>query len=299
MAGNAFVIPGYNVDIIGAAQRAKERNLAQQQQAYQNLMNGFNAVGQFGKEYAARQFQAEEAEKARQFQAEEAAKNRLHQHQMQEEQLAAQQAYNANLKAVEDAKLQAAQDAADQQIYANLLQGEDTPATRLLMAQLIKKNPNIDKYETGETVPLIFPNGGQPVVRSLSEDVAAQRAADADLAKRVALYRAGMPTSYANDVAVQQQIEDINKQGFGDKYTTDLVNYANSIKTGAAKAEDAWQNNAINRGVANANEAADLKKALNEALSTKTPTTEQRKLLVANGYHWDKKLRKYVPNKKG
>lgn len=297
MAGNAFVIPGYNVDIIGAAQRAKERNLAQQQQAYQNLMNGFNAVGQFGKEYAARKFQEEEAEKARQFQAAEAAKARQHQAAMQEQQLAAQAAYNANVKAVEDAKLQAAQDAADKQQYVQLLQQDDSPARNLLLNQLIAKNPNIDKYET--TVPYIFPNGGQKVTGSLAQDVANKRAEDADLAKRVALYRAGMPTSYANDIAVQQQIEDINKQGFGDKYTTDLVNYANSIKTGQAKAADAWQNNAINRGVANANEAADLKKALNEALSAKTPTSEQRKLLVANGYHWDKKLRKYVPNKKG
>ena len=296
MAGNAFVIPGYNIDLIGAGQRAKERNLAQQQQAYQNMMAGFNAVGQFGKEYAGRKFQEEEAEKARQFQAAEAAKNRQHQSDMLEQQLAAQQAYNANVKAVEDAKLQAAQDAADKQQYVQLLQQEDSPARNLLLNQLIAKNPNIDKYET--TVPYIFPNGGQKVIGSLAQDVANKRAEDADLAKRVALYKAGMPTQYADDAAVKSQIEDINKQGFGDKYTTDLVNYANGIKTRAAQAADAYANAGLNFGTGQMTQQLQLKKDLADALNTSTPTAEQRKLLVANGYHWDKTQRKYVPNKK-
>ena len=182
MAGNAFVIPGYNVDIMGAAQRAKERNLAQQQLAYQNLMNGFNAVGQVGKEYAARKFQEEEAEKARAFQAEEAAKARQHQREMQEEQLAAQQAYNNNLRSVEEAKLAAKEKEAAQATFAEWLPKEDSPARTLILNNLKNKYPDIDQYDTGETVPLIFPNGGQPVKKSLTEELAIQRQAAADKA---------------------------------------------------------------------------------------------------------------------
>lgn len=240
MAGNAFVIPGYNIDLIGAGQRAKERNLAQQQQAYQNMMAGFNAVGQFGKEYAGRKFQEEEAEKARQFQAAEAAKNRQHQMEMQEAQLAAQQQYNANVKAIEDAKLAAAQKQAAQQQFAQSFEGEQTAAKDLLRAQLIAQHPDIDQYET--TVPYIFPNAGEKKMGSITADVtahnkaaaekkAAEESAAKDEAYKKAVFASTMPKTIKTEKEKEALAERIRKSGLNKDSQTDLLNQLNSLES--------------------------------------------------------------------
>ena len=240
MAGNAFVIPGYNIDLIGAGQRAKERNLAQQQQAYQNMMAGFNAVGQFGKEYAGRKFQEEEAEKARQFQAAEAAKNRQHQMEMQEAQLAAQAQYNANVKAIEDAKLAAAQKQAAQQQFAQSFEGEQTAAKDLLRAQLIAQHPDIDQYET--TVPYIFPNAGEKKMGSITADVtahnkaaaekkAAEESAAKDEAYKKAVFASTMPKTIKTEKEKEALAERIRKSGLNKDSQTDLLNQLNSLES--------------------------------------------------------------------
>lgn len=250
MAGNAFVIPGYNIDLIGAGQRAKERNLAQQQQAYQNMMAGFNAVGQFGKEYAGRKFQEEEAEKARQFQAAEAAKNRQHQMEMQEAQLAAQQQYNANVKAIEDAKLAAAQKQAAQQQFAQSFEGEQTAAKDLLRAQLIAQHPDIDQYETGETVPYIFPNAGQKKMGSITADVAARNQAAADKkaaeesaakdeAYNKATFASTMPKTIKTEKEKQAWAKKIRESGLNKDSQTDLLNQLNSLESQQTKVKKA------------------------------------------------------------
>ena len=294
MAGNRFTIPLLNPDFIGVSQAARNRNDQLYQNAYNNLIGSFNAIGQVGRDYSNRKFSEEQAEKQRQFQAEEAAKARQFQAEQHAQDLAAQAAWNNQVRSQEQAKLDATEKAVAQEQYAKLMAGEDSPASRLMISQIVKKYPDIDQYETGETVPLIFPNGGQPVKRSIMEDTIAQRDADAKLAKDVALYRAGIPTTFADDNAVKAQIEDINNRGFGDKYTTDLVNYVNSIKTGAARNAEAQQGAVAGFVGKSTGESLEKQKAIKDALANPMPTTEQRKLLVAEGYHWDKNKRKYV-----
>jgi hypothetical protein len=293
MAGNRFVIPTYNPDFIGASQAAQARNYQKYRDSYGDLINAFNSLGAVGRDYSNRKFTEEEAEKQRQFQAAEAAKARQFQAAQHEKDLAAQTAWNNQVRSQEQAKLAAAEKAVAQERYANLMAGEDTPASRLMIAQIVKKYPDIDQYETGEIVPTPFINAG-PVKRSIMEDTLAQREADAQLAKNVALYRASMPTTFADDNEIKEQIEDINKQGFGDKYTADLVNYVNSIKSGAARNAEAQQGAVAGFVGKSTGENLEKSKAIKDALANPMPTTEQRKLLVAEGYHWDKNKRKYV-----
>lgn len=293
MAGNRFVIPTYNPDFIGASQAAAARNYQKYRDSYGDLINAFNAIGAVGRDYSNRKFTEEEAEKQRQFQAEQAAKQRQFQAEQHAQDLAAQAAWNSQVRSQEQAKLDAAEKAVAQERYANLMAGEDTPATRLMISQIRNKYPDIDQYETGEVIPTPFANAGT-VKRSIYEDTLAKREADAQLAKDVALYRAGIPTTFEDDNAIKAQIEDINSKGFGDKYTADLVNYVNSIKSGAARNAEAQQGAVAGFVGKSTGENLEKNKAIKEALATKTPTAEQRKLLVAEGYHWDKNKRKYV-----
>lgn len=294
MAGNAFTIPTYIPDYLGASQAAQARNYQKYRDAYSDMMNAFSQIGTVGRDYSNRKFTEEQAEKQRQFQAAEAAKARQFQAEQHAQDLAAQAAWNNQVRSQEQAKLEAAEKAVAQERYANLMAGEDTPASRLMISQIVKKYPDIDQYETGETVPFIFPNAGQPVKRSIMEDTLAKRQEDAQLAKDVALYRAGIPTTFEDDNAIKAQIEDINSKGFGDKYTADLVNYVNSIKSGAARNAEAQQGAVAGFVGKSTGENLEKNKAIKEALAAKTPTKEQRALLVAEGYHWDKNKRKYV-----
>ena len=294
MAGNRFVIPTYNPDFIGASQAAQARNYQKYRDSYGDLINAFNAIGTVGRDYASRKFSEEQAEKQRAFQAEEAAKTRQFQAEQHAQDLAAQAAWNNQVRSQEQAKLAAAEKAVAQERYANLMAGEDTPATRLMISQIRNKYPDIDQYETGEVLPTPFINAGQPQKRSIYDDTLAKRQADAELAKNVALYRASIPTVFENEDAIKAQIEDINKQGFGDKYTTDLVNYVNGIRTNEARRNDAVQGAVAGFVGKSTGESLEKQKAIKDALANPMPTTEQRKLLVAEGYHWDKKQRKYV-----
>lgn len=293
MAGNRFVIPTFNPDFIGASQAAQARNYQKYRDSYGDLINAFNAVGAVGRDYSNRKFTEEQAEKQRQFQAAEAAKARQFQAEQHAQDLAAQAAWNSQVRSQEQAKLDAAEKAVAQERYANLMAGEDTPASRLMISQIRNKYPDIDQYETGEVLPTPFANAG-PVKRSIYEDTLAKREADAQLAKDVALYRAGIPTTFANEDEIKAQIEDINRKGFGDKYTADLVNYVNSIKSGAAKNAEASQGAVAGFVGKSTGESLEKQKAIKDALANPMPTTEQRKLLVAEGYHWDKNKRKYV-----
>jgi hypothetical protein len=294
MAGNNFTIPLLNPDFIGVSQAARNRNDQLYQNAYNNLIGSFNSIGQVGRDYSNRKFTEEEAEKQRQFQAAEAAKARQFQAAQHEKDLAAQSAWNNQVRSQEQAKLAAAEKATAQEQYANLIAGPDTPASRMMLGQLVKKYPDIDQYETGETVPLIFPNGGQPVKRSILEDTLAKRDADALEAKNVALYKSRIPTVFENPDAVAAQIEDINKQPFATNYKTDLVNYVNGIRTNEARRNDAVQGAVAGFVGKSTGESLEKQKAIKDALANPMPTTEQRKLLVAEGYHWDKNKRKYV-----
>lgn len=294
MAGNRFVIPTYNPDFIGASQAAQARNYQKYRDSYGDLINAFNSIGAVGRDYSNRKFTEEQAEKQRQFQAAEAAKARQFQAEQHAQDLAAQAAWNNQVRSQEEAKLAAAEKAVAQERYANLMAGEDTPATRLMISQIRNKYPDIDQYETGEVLPTPFINAGQPAKRSIYEDTLAKREADAELAKNVALYKSRIPTVFENPDAVAAQIEDINKQGFGDKYTTDLVNYVNGIRTNEARRNDAVQGAVAGFVGKSTGENLEKQKAIKDALANPMPTTEQRKLLVAEGYHWDKNKRKYV-----
>lgn len=294
MAGNRFVIPTYNPDFIGASQAAQARNYQKYRDSYGDLINAFNSLGAVGRDYSNRKFAEEQAEKQRQFQAEEAAKARQFQAEQHAQDLAAQAAWNNQVRSQEEAKLAASEKAVAQERYANLMAGEDTPATRLMISQIRNKYPDIDQYETGEVLPTPFINAGQPAKRSIYEDTLAKRQEDADLAKKVALYRAGIPTQFADDAAVKAQIEDINKQGFGDKYTTGLVDYVNGIKTRAAQAADAYANAGLNFGTGQYQTQLQKQQGLKDALAQGGKTKEQRAILKEFGYHWDSKTRKWV-----
>lgn len=294
MAGNNFTIPLLNPDFIGVSQAARNRNDQLYQNAYNNLIGSFNSIGQVGRDYSNRKFQSEEAEKQRQFQAAQQAKQIAAQKELEEMRMAQQAAWNNQVREQEQAKLAAAEKASAQEQYANLIAGPDTPASRMMLGQLVKKYPDIDQYETGETVPLIFPNGGQPVKRSILEDTLAKRDADALEAKNVALYKSRIPTVFENPDAVAAQIEDINKQPFATNYKTDLVNYVNGIRTNEARRNDAVQGAVAGFVGKSTGESLEKQKAIKDALANPMPNTEQRKLLVAEGYHWDKNKRKYV-----
>ena len=202
MAGNAFTIPTYIPDYLGASQAAQARNYQKYRDAYSDMMNAFSQIGSVGRDYSNRKFTEEQAEKQRQFQAAEAAKTRQFQAEQHAQDLAAQAAWNSQVRSQEEAKLAAAEKAVAQERYANLMAGEDTPASRLMISQIRNKYPDIDQYETGETVPYIFHNAG-PVKRSIYEDTLAKREADAKLAKDVALYRAGIPTTFEDENAYE------------------------------------------------------------------------------------------------
>jgi hypothetical protein len=103
-----------------------------------------------------------------------------------------------------------------------------------------------------------------------------------------------MPTTFADDNEIKEQIEDINKQGFGDKYTADLVNYVNNIKSGAARNAEAQQGAVAGFVGKSTGENLEKSKALKEALATRTPNKEQRAILAEAGYHYDKATRKWV-----
>lgn len=109
MANNKIMIPGLNVNIASYGQAAKNRDLAQQQQAYQNLMNMFGKIGEVGADYRNKQYQAAEAEKQRQFQAKQQQENRD-----------AQNAYNLMWKTIEQNKLNAEQKKANDLKLAQL-----------------------------------------------------------------------------------------------------------------------------------------------------------------------------------
>jgi hypothetical protein len=247
--------------------------------------------------YGERRRAEDEAEKARKFQAEEAEKQRAAQAALQAASIAAQaeenaknrqaqNAYNASLKAAEQAKQDRLAMEKAQTEYASLLKEPETPGRNLRMEQIRQSFPGVDQYTVNGETHSLFADTQQ-----------ANKDNDAYLNK-VALYKAGLPVSYADQNAVQAQIADLDKQGFNDKERTDILNSIMGVKTGQAQAAQGFQTNAINRSIANANEQADKQKAFDEALrlnnSGKGLTTEQRTLLVNAGYRWDAKQRKFV-----
>lgn len=296
MAGNKFNIPIWTPELVNWNNAVHARNDARAKQRAEDWQKIYDTAGALGM----RMRQEEEAEKARknaaeqaqiqrEFQAAEAEKARTFQAAQNAENRKAQQDYNASLKAAEQAKQNRLAMEKAQTEYASLLQQPQSPGRDLRMEQIRQSFPGVDQYTVkGET-------------RSLFEDTQqANKDRDAYLNK-VALYKAGLPVSYADQNAVQAQIADLDKQGFEDKERTDVLNSILGVKSGQAQAAQGFQTNAINRSIENANEQANKQKAFDEALilnnSGKGLTSEQRALLVQAGYRWDVKQRKYVPTK--
>ena len=241
MAGNRFVIPTYNPDFIGASQAAQARNYQKYRDSYGDLINAFNSLGAVGRDYSNRKFTEEQAEKQRQFQAEEAAKARQFQAAQHEKDLAAQAAWNGQIREQEAAKLKAEQDARDQVAYAELLNKDHSVANDLLLEQIRKRNPAVDEYDTGETVPYIFPNAGQPVKGSIYNDVMKQREADAVYQMDLAKFRSELPKTLKTDKDKAQYITAIRDSNFKPEDKAKLYDQINGIETGQTQTKKAVQ----------------------------------------------------------
>lgn len=297
MAGNNFRIPTWTPELVNWNNAVHARNDANAKQRAEDWQKVYDTAGALGmrirqekeaekaRQEAAKEaeiqraFQAAEAEKAREFQAAENAKNRSE-----------QRAYNESLKAAEQAKQQRLANEKAQTEYASLLQQPQSPGRDLRMEQIRQAFPTVDQYTV---------DGQQ---RSLFADTQAKNAERDAYLNKVALYKAGLPVSYKDQDAVQNAIADLDKQGFEDKERTDILNSIMGLKSGQAQAAQSYQTNAINRGIANANEKADQQKAFNEAIALNNSgqplNKEQRTMLVQAGWKWDSKLRKLVPPKR-
>lgn len=281
MAGNRFVIPTYNPDFIGASQAAQARNYQKYRDSYGDLINAFNAIGTVGRDYASRKFSEEQAEKQRAFQAEEAAKARQFQAAQHEKDLAAQAAWNSQIREQEAAKLKAEQDARDQVAYADLLNKEDSVANRLLMDQIRKRNPSVDEYETGETVPYIFPNAGQPVKGSIYDDTIKQREENAVYQMDLAKFRSELPKTLKTDKDKAKYIEAIRSSNFKPEDKASLYDQINGIETGQTQTKKAVQGAVASHAGKKTTEnltAADAKAEANKYVGQKMNSMQFNKL---------------------
>lgn len=219
------------------------------------------------------------------------------------------QTYNANVQAAKAREEQAKYNQIWKQIEERNAQMKEAAARQQELkeasVEMAKLNKDLINAKPQEAVIIRKQQEAlanrYPELSQSSADAIAARKAEQEYQKRKTDYIGKIPHTFANDAAIDAQIQDILKQPediIRDDDKEALIKELQGRKSTKQMIEEAEQAARASYGGKKTTEALDLNDVLKRALQPGyVPTPEDKATAKKNGYIWDKKAKNYVKGK--